>query len=85
MGSSVVGVGGEILYWASPIYLMDVGCVGGLVSWGVFVAGGPSLSCGGSRFLLFLWIHIRGSLPVVGGTARVLVEGGCCGGGSFLD
>ena len=52
VGSSVIGVGGEILYWDNPIYLMDVGRAGGLGSWGLLVADGPSLLRGGSCFFL---------------------------------
>ena len=79
MGSSVIGVGGEILYWDNHIYLMDVGRAGDIGSLGVLVAGGPSLLRGGSCFLLSLGIHVEVTLPAVGGTAMVLVEGGCCG------
>ena len=62
-GSSVIGVGGAILYWDNPIYLMDVGCIGGLGSWGVLVADGPSLLCGGSCFCYLLEFMLRLLFP----------------------
>ena len=63
---------------------MDVGCVGDLGFWVVLVLGGPSLWRGGSCFCCLL-IHVEVTLTTVGGAASTLVEGGCRGGGSFLD